>query len=239
MQPDNQNPQAVPIQPATPAQPGQPQPQAVYLARPLEPGKVQISAEVMERHEAAKKKFPNLNLSNGEYVISAAKRHPIGLFQIWAFVAIVVAILVAAIVFFATDPGGASTSLNGETAGNFSVIVAVPLLLLSGLCVVGGMVGTYVYNANTFYLTNESVIQNIQSSLFSKREQTVSLGSIEDASFSQEGILSHMLNFGSIRLSTVGDETTYRFNYTSQPKNELQLLNNAVEAFKNGRPVEG
>jgi hypothetical protein len=47
-----------------------------------------------------------------------------------------------------------------------------------------------------------------------------------------------MLNYGSIRLSTEGDETTYRFAYVANPRAEIAQLNNAVEAFKNGRPVE-
>lgn len=40
-----------------------------------------------------------------------------------------------------------------------------------------------------------------------------------------------------IRLSTEGEETTYRFNYVANPKRQTAILNNAVEAFKNGRPV--
>jgi hypothetical protein len=94
-----------------------------------------------------------------------------------------------------------------------------------------------VYNSNRFYLTNESVIQEIQTGLLAKHEQTVSLSNIEDASYRQHGILPSLLNYGSIRLSTEGDETTYRFQYVSNPKKEIAMLNNAVEAFKMGRPV--
>jgi hypothetical protein len=95
-----------------------------------------------------------------------------------------------------------------------------------------------VYTNNKFFLTNESVIQELQYSLFARREQTVSLVNIEDASYRQEGLLPTLLNYGSIRLSTEGDETTYRFRYVANPKKEIALLNNAVEAFKNGRPIE-
>ena len=62
---------------------------------------------------------------------------------------------------------------------------------------------------------------------------------IEDASYSQRGPMQTILNYGSIRLSTEGEETTYRFDYVSSPKKQIAILNNAVEAFKNGRPVEG
>ncbi|HEX8763495.1 MAG TPA: PH domain-containing protein, partial [Candidatus Saccharimonadales bacterium] len=102
----------------------------------------------------------------------------------------------------------------------------------------GGFLATYIYNNNRFYLTNESVIQEIQTSLFSKHEQTVSLSNVEDASYRQNGLLQIMLNYGSIRLSTEGDETTYRFSFVANPKQHIAILNNAVEAFKNGRPVD-
>src|SRR5690606_1566121 len=100
-------------------------------------------------------------------------------------------------------------------------------------------VWAYVYTHNRFILTNESVIQQIQSSIFAQTEQTVSLANIEDANFSQEGIWQHMFNYGSIRLSTQGDENTYRFTFVANPRDHLAVLNNAVEAFKNGRPVTG
>jgi len=64
------------------------------------------------------------------------------------------------------------------------------------------------------------------------------LSNIEDASFTQHGILQQILNYGDIRLSTEGDETTYRFSYVAAPKEHIARLNNAVEAFKNGRPVD-
>ena len=92
---------------------------------------------------------------------------------------------------------------------------------------------------NRFFLTNESVIQEIQTTLLAHHEQTVSLANIEDASYQQAGIFQMMFNYGSIRLSTEGDETTYRFYYVSNPKVQIAILNNAVEAFKNGRPVTG
>ena len=113
-------------------------------------------------------------------------------------------------------------------------VQSVMVIILFGI---GLYIAIWVYMQNRFFLTNESVIQEIQISLFSKREQTVSLMNIEDSSYSQKGILQTLFNYGSIRLSTEGDETTYRFSYVADPKNQVAVLNNAVEAFKNGRPV--
>jgi uncharacterized membrane protein YdbT with pleckstrin-like domain len=113
--------------------------------------------------------------------------------------------------------------------------IILPFMLLVGL---GGWVAVWVYLQNLFFLTNESVIQCIQQSLFSRHEQTISLGSIEDASFTQTGILQTMLGYGTIRLSTEGEESTYKFTYAQKPQAQVAVLNNAIESFKNGRPVK-
>ena len=101
----------------------------------------------------------------------------------------------------------------------------------------GGAIALWVYVQNQFFMTNESVIQEIQESLVSRHEQTVSLGSIEDASFRKSGIMQTRFDYGPIRLSTEGEETTYIFHYVANPKKQVAILNNAIEAFKNGRPV--
>ncbi|MBC7707889.1 PH domain-containing protein [Polaromonas sp.] len=220
-----------------PADPANLPPQVVYVSRPLQPAKPVISDETRQKHEESKKKYPQLNLSEGEYIISAVSRHPFGLLQIWFISIFVTVVLVTLIALLLSDPGGSISGL-GE-GGGLLRLLSLPLLLGVILSLAGGAIGTFVFQANTFYLTNESVIQNVQSSLFKKRLQTVSLGNIEDASFTQNGIIPHALNYGSIRLSTEGDETTYHFNYASQPEKQIALLNNAVEAFKAGRPVEG
>ncbi len=208
-------------------------PQLVFVSRPHEPMKQEMSPEVRQRHEESKAKYPDLNLSEGEFIISAVNRHVIGLLQIWAVVGTLLAILIGVLVVLTS--GVFATALGGQPFP--LMIVAIPVLLLSLLILMFGFIETIVYNGNTFYLTNESVIQRIQTSLFSKREQTVSLSNIEDASYTQHGLVQHMFDYGSIRLSTEGDETTYRFDFASRPKRQVATLNNAVEAFKNGRPV--
>ncbi|HJQ08366.1 MAG TPA: PH domain-containing protein [Candidatus Saccharimonadales bacterium] len=217
-----------------------PAPQIVQVSRSMAPQDVPIPPEIMRKHEESVRKYPNLNLSPGEYVISAVKRHPIGIFKIWAIAGILMAALAALILMFLQQQESGTGLFASAAAGETSPAAAVAFGIMGILFVMvmaGAFVATYVYNNNRFYLTNESVIQEIQTSLFSKHEQTVNLSNIEDASFRQDGIIPHIFDYGQIRLSTEGDETTYRFTYVSDPKSHIAILNNAVEAFKNGRPV--
>jgi hypothetical protein len=212
-------------------------PSIVHVARPMDPADQPIPPELMQRHEESSKRYPHLNLSRGEYIISAVRRHPIGLVQIW--LVIIFLMLAFGALFWMLFYGQGADDTVASLGGNEELPAAAMMGLgaLYVLILLGGFVASYIYNSNRFYLTNESVIQEIQTSLFNRHEQTVSLSNIEDASYKQAGILPHLLNYGTIRLSTEGDETTYRFTYVAGPKKHIAVLNNAVEAFKNGRPV--
>lgn len=210
-------------------------PQVVHMIRSVDPDDPEIPPEVQAKHDESQKRFPYLNLSKGEYVISAVKRHPIGLVSIWAVVGLGILIIFIGFPFLLNS----KTFFGGYSLPASAIMSGVVMLLLAAvLFILGGIIATIVYKANRFYLTNESVMQHIQTSLFSKKDQTISLQNIEDASFRQKGILQTLLNYGSIRLSTEGEETTYRFNFVANPKKEIDRLNNAVEAFKSFRPVD-
>ena len=233
-QPLYAHPPQQPVQPAVPPQePQQPAQSVVHITRSLDPEHPVISPEMQAKHDRSKRMYPLLNLSPGEYIVSAVRRHPIGLI----FPLTIGTLLIAAALTLLLGYEEFSTSL--ALTGPFAdaATMTIPLLVFVCLVAFGMFVSWYVYVHNKFFLTNESVIQEIQTTLFSRLEQTVSLSNIEDASFTQHGIFQQVLDYGDIRLSTEGDETTYRFSYVARPKEHIARLNNAVEAFKNGRPV--
>jgi uncharacterized membrane protein YdbT with pleckstrin-like domain len=209
------------------------QPTIVQVTRPISPEKMVISPEAKKLHDESLEHFPTLNLSEGEHVISAVRRHPIGLFVPIGLGTLLIGILLGILVNYSAL--SEALMLTGFFAETINIVV--PILALSTLVALGMFISWYVYVNNKFFLTNESVIQEIQYSLFSRLEQTVSLSSIEDASYTQKGIIQQLFNYGDIRLSTEGDETTYRFSYVANPKQHISELNDAVESFKNGRPV--
>jgi len=207
------------------------EPHVTHVTRPVEPSALPLSDEVQQKAEESRRKYPDLNLSEGEYVILAVRRHPIGLIAPGG------STLVALLLIFGLTAIYSSLATVDSTMPASGDVMLIAILLAL-LVTIFGYFATWIYIQNKFFLTNESVVQEIQHSLFSKREQTVSLGSIEDASFRQSNFIQTMFDYGTIRLSTEGDETTYRFQYVSQPKKQVAALNNAIEAFKNGRPVD-
>lgn len=207
------------------------EPDYSHTKRAYEPKVSQISPELKARHDASVKKYPFLNLSPGEYVIMAVQRHPFGLFTPIVITVFMMFLSLMGIIMYPVLMEGDDNLLN-----LYPTVVFI-LILMMVLIALGGYIAVWVYMKNMFFLTNESIIQEIQTTLFAHREQTVSLGSIEDASYRRSGIIQSLFDFGTIRLSTEGEETTYRFHYVSTPKDQVAILHNAIEDFKNGRPV--
>ncbi|HRF28237.1 MAG TPA: PH domain-containing protein [Candidatus Saccharibacteria bacterium] len=208
------------------------EPHVVHATRAVEPANKPLSEDIQQRSIDSKKRYPHLNLSEGEFVILDIKRHPIGLLIPVGATALLLIVQMIVLILYPASPETAVATLP-----SFDVVLW-PIVLLMILTAAGGFIAVWVYLQNQFYMTNESVVQEIQHSVFSRHEQTVSLGSIEDASFRQSGFLQTILNYGTIRLSTEGEETTYRFSYVASPRNQVAVLNNAIESFKNGRPVD-
>ncbi len=211
------------------------EPSIVHATRPHEPKVPDMSDALRRKHEESKRLYPFLNLSEGEFVLMRIRRHPIGLFIPTSITALVLVLLSVGLVL-APDFYSSRTTTTFIDMPPITTVIGGILLLMLFAGLLGG-IAIWVYLQNQFFLTNESVIQEIQHGLFSRHEQTVSLGSIEDASFKQYGILPHIFGYGLMRLSTKGEETTYRFNYVENPKEQIAIVNNAVESFKNGRPV--
>jgi membrane protein YdbS with pleckstrin-like domain len=211
---------------------------AVRMMRPiiLDPAPGGHSEETIKmKHDRSKRTWPTLSLSEGEFVIRMIPRSLIGLTGHVSISLFLITLSFIALLNY--DLIAASFNVQQQIIDPQTIIFsAIIVICLTALAM---YIIYYIYTSNKLFLTNESVIQEIQTGLFSKKEQIVSLVNIEDVSYSQEGILQQIFNFGSIRLSTEGEETTYTFTYASNPKVNIATLNNAVEAFKNGRHVTG
>lgn len=208
--------------------------EVVQVTRSNDPISVSVSPEMQKRHDESKRRYTFLNLSAGEYVVLEVKRNPIGLVGIW-LVAILVALLITLGWWFLLAHPGSDIPIVSADAASFISMIALGLVAFT---LVLGWIVSYIFQANKFFLTNESVIQEIQTSLLAQKEQTINLENIKDASFDQNGILPTLFDYGALRLSTEGDEQEYHFTYVSRPKQQIAIINNVIEAVKYGRPIE-
>lgn len=180
------------------------------------------------RHERSKKDFPKLKLEDGEYVEVAISRAPLVYLAIWLGTAFGIAAML--IVYLIVFMNLTESDQLARDAMLFFAIVACSAIFIWGL------ISTYIFKHNNMYVTNKRITQFIMISPVISSVNVIDLSSIEDVSFRQAGILQKIFHYGTLRLSTVGDETTYTFPYTnigpSQVAKIVTLVNNDRDGKK-------
>lgn len=178
-------------------------------------------------HARSKKDFPEIDLEDNEYVVLHIVRSKIGLILIWASEVIGAILLTVALILIIT--GGPQTLGINTAAIDYLYII---IFALYALLIVSGTIGTLIYKSNHLYVTNRRVIQKSRPSLFVNSTSVIELQSVEDVSFSQAGLFDVLFKLGTIRMATVGDETTYTFPMVDTPRNELKTITSLIHKVK-------
>lgn len=183
------------------------------------------------RHERSKKDFPALKLEDGEYVEFAFSRAKICYLLIWGCVAGVAVLITALFMFlFMTQP---EINTMGNNFMAFLVITIIAFAFIAGL------IATKVFSCNKLFITNRRAIQFVMVSPVVTSKNVIDLSSIEDASFRQTSIIQKLFKIGTLRLSTVGDETTYTLQYVEViGGDELNSITKLIRSNKNTKKDE-
>lgn len=176
------------------------------------------------RHARSKKDFPFLKLEDDEYVEFAFSRAKVCLFMIFGGVAGGLILILFA--FLMIILGQNTMDAMGK---NFMFIILACLIVAALLM---GWAGIAVYRGNRLFLTNKHAIQMVMKSPVATSVNVIDLPSIEDASFHQNGLAQKIFGYGTFRLSTVGDETTYTFPYSDIAPEELRAVSKLITEAK-------
>lgn len=182
-----------------------------------------MPSELKTLHEESVRKYPQLNLSEDEFVIKAIHRHSAGLIPIIGVTIIAVVLIILGGLFFHSQEAPGAPLLSG---------IMMPALLAAVLVLLLAYAAIVVYQDNTLYITNESVIGETRTTLFAHEEKTVSLGDISQSSYTKNGIFQSFLQYGTIHLLVEGDKAEYNFKYAPTPKEYANLITNEIEKFK-------
>ena len=176
------------------------------------------------RHERSKKDFPGLKLEEGEYVEFFFKRAKIIIKLIWGatFTGLVLVLIGFLLALSMQDH-------IDEMGRRFLFIILFALLAAA---VIIWVLALKIYNGNKLYITNKHVTQMVMNSPVSTSINIIDLKAVEDASFHQKNIFQKLFHYGTLRLSTVGDETTYTFPFSDITTDQLRAVTELISAAK-------
>ena len=179
---------------------------------------------IKARHEQSVRTYPDITVDEDEYVVLSMRRHSLGYLLNIIVSAFISVLLISAwiIIYIMPNPLPIPANFKPQISLIFGSITLLLIILT--------YVNYVVYRANRFVITNERAIQWI--SIMSQKKQVINLESIEDISYSREGILQHLFDYGTVKLSTVGDESTYTFPFSPNPDKKAEFLSDIVEAAR-------
>lgn len=145
-----------------------------------------------------------------EEVILAVRQHPWVLIKksFWIFAAIIVIVI--------------SLALFGASAITSWIIFAMLMFILFY-----GLYNWFLWWNGNMILTNQRIIQCIQTGLFSRKILEAELGRIQDAVCEIKGLTDSMLNIGSIQLQTASNEKILTIEGIFNPYDIQQKIMNA------------
>ena len=167
-------------------------------------------------------------MRQGERVIFEIRRHPIGLIGIYVPFAIMLAFAGFAAI---AAPGILADQFDRALVASISASIFGVAAVLSLLFV---FIAHKVYFGNRWILTSDSLTQLTQRSLFNKQTSQLGLDNLEDVTAEQNGILTHLFNYGVLRCQTAGEQGKFLFVYCPKPHDYAQKMLIARENFEHG-----
>lgn len=176
------------------------------------------------RHERSIKDFPFLTLMEEEYVEFAFKRAQVCLFMIMGGATLGISIILLIFLAMLLNRGALD-----DMGRNFVYIILSAIL---AAIVIATIIAIKVHKGNRLFITNKCARQLVMESLVSSSVNEIDLVSLEDASFRQDGIIQKLFHYGTLRLATVGDETTYTFKRSDIRPEELKAISKLIRDAK-------
>lgn len=168
----------------------------------------------------------------GEKTLFELKRHPIGIFLVYFATGVV--LIAAVFIAFAVVPGAAADTNTSQSTALSGLVFTI----FTFLCVIFNLVATIVYWGNKWILTDDSITQISQTSLFHKESSQLPLESLEDVTSEKRGILPQIFDYGVLKAETAGHRSKFVFQYCPRPNFYAQRILQAHENLEQKQKEE-
>lgn len=217
----------------------QPNPQVVYVSTPMtaedkgegfESEKAKRKEIAAKKHEESKQKYPEIKLSEKEYIVQVVERHSAGIIMIWAGFALAVIVIMIILAVYAAITSG--------TNAPSPMALGLLMIPIVGILAIFSLAATRVYRNNRLYVTSENIIMIMQDSPFHSKGQTIPLISIEAVTYRKEGILNSMTDMGALEFiieGTAGEH--HRFSYVHHPLQCAEEVSIAIDNYRSEKNV--
>ncbi len=187
----------------------------------------------MEQHSPKQDFSITLNKINpNEKVVAVIKKHPFGIIKL--YVSAVLGLILA---------GGLLLFLMSELVpreDNPSIYAALFALTIFvvGFMVVIMLIATIIYYKSSFVITDQSIKQTLQISLFNKKISQLNVAEIQDVTAEKKGVLPTFFNYGRLLVETAGEQENFHFDYCPNPDHYAKIILDSRQLYLSGHELK-
>jgi membrane protein YdbS with pleckstrin-like domain len=163
-------------------------------------------------------------LEPGENILTVVHRSLVGL--VATYLVAIVAVIAIFALLIALSPNTFDTSSDNISPQLGAIIVVGAALLVLIL-----FTATYVYRQSRLLVTDKSLVQIMQRTLFNRKVSRLSMSNVEDVSEEQRGIISSIFNYGTLTVQTAGTEDNFVFALCPNPASLADRIIEARQAY--------
>jgi hypothetical protein len=173
-------------------------------------------------------------LQPGEKIICEIKRHPAGVLVIYFWAVLAVAAITVVTMILGPKMVSQTAVMNNSSV---AVMQAVGVFV-DALIVLGTFAATIVYWRNRWVVTDDSITQIAQNSLFSGATSQIPMQNIEDVTVERRGFWQTIFNYGTLTLQSAGEQEKFLFLYCPNPHSYARTILETHEAFISRHSLE-
>lgn len=166
-----------------------------------------------------------IRLDADEKQLAVIKRHPFGIIII--YVQLIFGIVVAAALVWLLLP----TFVDREEQPQVYGWVGVGFVALALLMAMIALIATYIYRQSKLIVTDKTITQVLQESLFSRKISQLALPNVEDVTADRHGFFATIINYGDLNVETAGEQENFHFIFAPIPDNYAKMILEAREQF--------
>lgn len=167
-----------------------------------------------------------------EKLLAVIRKHPFGIIKLYFEAGVGLAAVVLLIVYLL--PSMIDREANPEVY-NLLGLLAVSIMVIMALILI---VATFIYRQSKIVLTDKTITQTLQLSLFSKKTSQLAVSSIEDVTAKKSGVFATILDFGNLLVETAGEQENFHFEYCPIPDHYAKLILETRQQFMGQREFE-
>jgi uncharacterized membrane protein YdbT with pleckstrin-like domain len=184
----------------------------------------QNRAQTAKRLSSEGRKYFNfIEFDADEELITEIRKHPFGLFLIFAG-GVFVTLALTGILYVISRADLASFAGNAGSAGSFkSISYLIGFFLIVGSIVIT-LIAAFLYVSNVIFVTSDKIAQVLYTSLFTRKISHLSIGDLQDVTVTQKGIFATIFNYGTLVVETAGEQQNYTFTFVPEPYQVSKMI---------------